>query len=246
MSRRLASFAALLLALLGPALVFLAAGRWILAPGERAAPSPVAVVQAQRLAANPPGILLLGSSKAATDLDPAVLATTLGTAAPVVAIEVPASSAPAWYAFLRERVYAAGYEPDLVVIYGTLAGMLDVQPNAWWSRERTRNAHLTGTDAAQRKVMGGRLSARVDRARTRGSALRTSFIETFRDLLLGALYAEPGQPWVAAGREIATPALEAEFGAAAAYRSDLPSRVLPVNDPATRLTAREGPPPRRA
>lgn len=95
MSRRLVSFAALLLALLGPALVFLAAGRWILAPGERAAPSPVAVVQAQRLAANPPGILLLGSSKAATDLDPAVLATTLGTAAPVVAIEVPASSAPA-------------------------------------------------------------------------------------------------------------------------------------------------------
>ena len=36
------------------------------------------------------------------------------------------------------------------------------------------------------------------------------------------------------------PALEAEFGAGAAYQSDLPSRVLPVNDPSTRLTAREG------
>lgn len=218
-------------AVIGPVAVLIGASRWFGAPPASPTDShraEVAQSLAERMAATPPGILFVGNSKAMTDIDPDVFTRTLGYARPVFRAEVPASGAPAWYAFLRQRVFGAGYTPDLVVVYGTLAGMLDVQQGAWWDRERAANQQLSDTERLQRKLLGGRFSARVDRARERGGALRTAAIDGVRDAAVGLLFGPPDQGWIAGGHAIAAEALDAEFGRQAAYYANTQEHVGPV------------------
>ncbi|MDP2307609.1 MAG: hypothetical protein Q8P18_16420, partial [Pseudomonadota bacterium] len=229
--------AALALAILGPALIVAVAARGLdgptlttnLPPGREKA----ARAMDARLAAAPPGILIVGSSKAETDLDPAAIKGVLGYPRPIVQAEIQASAAPAWYAFLQQRVFAAGYQPDLVIVYGTLAGMLEVASGDWWSRSRADNQQLTDTELLQRKLLGGKVSAQLARARARGSALRTGAIEGVRDLVVGGLFAPAGVGWRASGRRLAEPALEAVFGSDATLRGAGTEHAGPVAEPAS-------------
>ncbi len=183
---------------------------------------------AQRLHDTPPGILIIGNSKAMTDMDPDIYSKALNYTKPVFRAEVPASDAPQWYAFLRQRVFTAGYVPDVVIVYGTLAGMLRVAEGQWWAREHLENEHLTATERVQRKVLGGQVSARVDRARARGAELREAAINAGRDLVVGALFGEAGEDRMTAGRKAADAALDEEFGASATYFENAQERVGPV------------------
>lgn len=212
------------IAVAAPVALLFGASRWFGAPPASPNDSHRAEVAqglADRLAATPPGILFVGNSKAMTDIDPEVFTRTLGYERPVFRAEVPASGAPAWYAFLRQRVFGAGYQPDLIVVYGTLAGMLDVQQGAWWAREHAANQQLSETQRLQRKLLGGRLSARVDRAQERGDALRTAAIDGVRDAAVGLLFGGDGHA-------IASAALDAEFGQQAVYYANTQEHVGPV------------------
>ncbi len=70
-------------------------------------------------------VLVIGASLANTDIKPKLLASRLGYQPDdAVVFSVPASVAPHWYAILKYRLYAAGHEPEVVVVVSTLQGMV--------------------------------------------------------------------------------------------------------------------------
>lgn len=191
--------------------------------------SEAARVADEALAASPPGIVLIGNSKARTDFDPIGFGSALTYARPVLNFQVHASSAPAWYAFLEQRVYAGGHQPELILIYGSLAGMLATDVAAGWDRARLEDLVSFPSAVLETKVYGGEASGLLSRARQRGTALRTSLLDTVRDAAVGVLLASPtGAGRLSDGAALAAPALDAVFGEKAELRSVRAARAVPV------------------
>lgn len=195
----------------------------------------------EALAAAPPGIVLVGNSKALTDFDPVAFSAALAYSRPVLNVQVHASSAPAWYAFLEQRVYAAGYEPEIIVVYGSLAGMLTTEVTGAWDRARLEDQLTVPSPVLDRKVFGGKESGVFARAKQRGTELRTAGLDTLRNAAVGAVLAAPsGAGWAADGATLAGPALESLFGQDAQLLPGAAARVLPVVEAAGGLTAAKG------
>ncbi len=76
-----------------------------------------------------PEVLILGNSTANTNIVPAVIARELGIKPKkVVTLSVPNSVGSHWYAILKNRVYANGHQPRLVVVVSPLVAMLLSEP----------------------------------------------------------------------------------------------------------------------
>jgi len=137
MSRILAA----LLALAGPALVFGSsyqllmswedaddvnasrnAGRIL---NSRVIDQGVVVAMEAMLERRQPEVLIIGPSYANTDVRPDLIAARLGIPRDkVLLLSVPNSVGAHWYALLKNRVYANGHEPKLVVVVSGLQSML--------------------------------------------------------------------------------------------------------------------------
>ncbi len=96
-----------------------------------AVPTPLARELESRLVP-PVDVVVLGNSKVRTDLDFARLQAALPQPAPhYVAMGLPGTPAPVWYAVLHERVYGTGVKPRGVLVYAPLqAALVTALPNA--------------------------------------------------------------------------------------------------------------------
>lgn len=125
------------------------------------------------------GVVILGNSKVSTDLDLVRLRAALGPDAPTVApANVYGTSAPVWYAVLKNRVYANGHRPKLLVVFAPLETALT----------RELPAELS------RAVLGAQLGEEepVVAAKVFGGAFGPDVRERLRRLLLPACH--PDRP----------------------------------------------------
>ena len=78
-----------------------------------------------------PEVIVLGNSLANTDIQPALLARRLGLPPKKVQrYSVPNSLAPHWYAILKNRVYANGRQPRVVIVLSDLQSLVAVRPRS--------------------------------------------------------------------------------------------------------------------
>lgn len=103
-------------AVLTPAFVLLAAGAWFQAPPE-ATLTPAAARLDAILAETEPTVVILGNSTARLGVDTEIVRVALGADDVTVAnLAVDHSTAPTWYAILKNRVFANGHRPRLVLL----------------------------------------------------------------------------------------------------------------------------------
>ena len=96
--------------------------------GERAESTLVAEIE-RRLDESEPSVLVLGNSYALTNVVPERIARGLGIRVEeVLVLAVPNTVSSHWYAILKNRVYARGHRPDLVLIVGSMQSMLLAEP----------------------------------------------------------------------------------------------------------------------
>ena len=92
---------------------------------ERGAAEAMDVLLAQRQ----PEVLIIGPSYANTDVRPELLAARLGVPNDrVLLLSVPNSVGAHWYAILKNRVFAGGHRPKLIVVVSGLQSMLLTTP----------------------------------------------------------------------------------------------------------------------
>ncbi|MFT4623580.1 MAG: hypothetical protein ACI8PZ_002236 [Myxococcota bacterium] len=76
-----------------------------------------------------PQVLVVGNSTAHTNIDTQQLASTLGIPpSSILVFSIPNSVTAHWYAVLKNRVFANGYRPRLVVVTAGLQAALAVEP----------------------------------------------------------------------------------------------------------------------
>lgn len=241
------------LALLLPALLVGGVVRSLGAERERPLSEAATAMEARLHAAPEVSVVLLGNSKARTDIDTAALARTLGVKpGSVVTLDVPASTAPAWYAVLENRVYAQGYRPPLVVVYGPLTMTLDTKVYSAIQRQRLEE-HM----AAVEPVLGPKVLGRsggatlLDRASERRSEVHTAILDAVKGAAVAwfapstggspsSSASTSGEDLVARGLAQADPALERLFGESASLASAGPTRVIPVAEAQGPLIASQG------
>ncbi len=177
--------------------------------GSDGPPSEVAAAMDQRARAGPADVVIVGDSSAELDLNADVLSDALGDP-PLRTVSFArsgGSTAPVWYTILRDRVYANGLHPRLVVLGAYLSALSAVgldddeyallreqvnAPDALLSEKTWRGGHPPAWELA------------LDRVKSRRSALLT----TFRSGLVGWWYGDGGP----SGSERVTVASTAVFG----------------------------------
>lgn len=83
-----------------------------------------------------PRVLILGNSLATTNIEPRVVARQLGLKPhKVVVFAVPNAVSSHVYAILKNRVFARGYDVELVIVMSSLRSMLTVEPYSEASRQ---------------------------------------------------------------------------------------------------------------
>ncbi|GDX79541.1 hypothetical protein LBMAG42_13520 [Deltaproteobacteria bacterium] len=206
-----------LLALIAPLLVLLAVGALLREAPPADAPIEISTAAHQldlRLTrAGGADVVLLGNSKVGTDLDPEAIASLFGTPTTVVPLGVKGTGMPVWYTVLQDRVYAAGYAPKLIIVYGPLAMMSQSALPTATQRAQLASQLTLPDPVINQKVFGEafadpRLQAALDRRTT----WHTSLMEGIRGLAVGALLAQPGaEPLAVRGNAHAAPALATLF-----------------------------------
>jgi hypothetical protein len=85
----------------------------------------------RRLAATSPDVIILGNSLSNTDLNPALLAHRLGIPKhKVQKFSIPNSIGAHWYTILKNRVYANGHTPRVIIALSDLQSALAVNPRS--------------------------------------------------------------------------------------------------------------------
>lgn len=176
-----------ILGVAAPALILGAAANVVTARPDWA-PSPQVRLMDRQLAAQPVDVLTLGPSIARTDIDAETLGRGLASPALSVArIGQPSAPAPVWYAILRERVYAAGFRPNLVILVVTMHSLLTTR------LEDTQGAlltqHFAEPDAVlRRKALDSPWPTYIQRALESREVLRSGVLTWFRDAPAGVLF----------------------------------------------------------
>lgn len=183
----------LLLAVLGPALVLLAAAAWFTRPAPWTASETVREMD-RRLAGGAAQVVVLGSSWAALDVDVPTLGKGLGLpTGAVVNLGQPRSGPPIWYAVAKYRVYGSTTRPRLLVLVSSLPqlGLVSVPPDATADLEQ----HYAEPDEVLlAKFGGGRGSALYNRVMGRRAEPRDAVLHAFRSLAVAALSPDDGVP----------------------------------------------------
>jgi hypothetical protein len=160
-----------LLALLLPTLILLGVGHILTRPIPWE-PSPKAVLLDKLAKKGPYDVVVVGPSIAGSDIHPVLLGRLLGEDyRRVLVLAHEGSTAPTWYAMLKDRAYKNGLRPKVVVISGVLNGLLAtyVPP----SQRAAILAHLPEPDAVLlKKTWGSSRSPTMDRALEHRAALR--------------------------------------------------------------------------
>jgi len=168
------------LAVLGPALV-LASASLVTNPSPSLGKQ--ALVFDRIVKKQAPKVVVLGASFASADIDPRTLAGRLGLPEDKVAVlPINASSAPVWYAVLKERVYGNAVKPDLVLLPVALGSALVRQP------KQTQLVQLleqmpTPDETVARRCMGGPTAARLRMFLAHRGDLRAPVLGAFRGAL---------------------------------------------------------------
>jgi hypothetical protein len=152
----------------------------------------------RELAKARPEVIVMGSSLANRGIDLDVLAREVNVPADrLLVMQLPHSSLAHWYAMLKNRVFANGYRPKVVVVVGAMTTMLNhdqlkFQPNV----ERLIEQLSPDEPEIARKVF------KVDDvgefrelyARARASRYRERLLLGVRDSLLTVFFTEHGKP----------------------------------------------------
>jgi hypothetical protein len=150
----------------------------------------------ERLAESDAAVVVLGSSLANRGIDVSTLARELRVSeSDIVMLQLPHSSSAHWYAVLKNRVFANGHRPRLVLIVGAMTTFLNhdllaLQPNV----ERLV-AQLTDDEP----VIAGKVFRFDDSSefrtffmRERASRYRQELLDGWRNLVVSKLFARRG------------------------------------------------------
>jgi hypothetical protein len=139
------------------------------------------------LAQNNPEVVILGNSLSNTDIQPALLARRFGLRKnKVQRFSIPNSIGAHWYLILKNRVYANGYRPKLVIILSDMQSALAVTPRSEASYLNL-SVHMSDFEPIVDAKLGARNYAleriRQNRGKVRERAL-TGARNTVVDLLV--------------------------------------------------------------
>lgn len=141
----------------------------------------------RRLESAQPEVVVLGNSLSNTDIHTTLLAKRLDLPKQKVQkFSIPNSIGAHWYAVLKNRVYANGYRPRLVLILSDLQSALAVHP-------RTEPAYLNltvhlGEDEPVIDQRSGARSYVFDRVRENRSNIQQRSLKVVRNAAVDALY----------------------------------------------------------
>lgn len=133
-----------------------------------------------------PEIVILGNSLSNTDIQPPLLARRLGlNKNKVQKFSVPNSMGAHWYAILKNRVYANGHQPKLVILLSDLQSLLALSP-----RSEASYLNLSVQLEEEEPVVDAMLGKRfyyLERVRENRGKLRDKAMIAARNLMINAL-----------------------------------------------------------
>lgn len=153
-----------------------------------------ATVMDRMLRQSQPQVLLIGPSYANTDVDPRLLAQRLRLPRDeVLMLSVPNSVGAHWYAVLKNRVFANGHRPRLVVVVSGLQSMLLATPLTEASYLNLA-VHLEGPDPVIDAKMRRSTRLALARLREKRGMLREAAFGFARDVPASFLFRSPRDP----------------------------------------------------
>ena len=155
-------------------------------------PSELVLAQDARLAERPVDFVVVGPSAAAMDLDLKRLAQSTGLGVGV-SLSLNSSTAAHWYAMLRERVYAAGQRPRLVVVAAPLVMAVDPAPLGAKALAMLADQAPVPDAVLAQKVYGSARPAWVERLVRRRAKWSRNVIDAVRGPLVGACFGAGGE-----------------------------------------------------
>lgn len=147
----------------------------------------------ERVLQTEPEVIILGNSLSNTDLLPGLLAQRLGIPkSKVQKFSIPNSLGAHWYAVLKNRVYANGHQPRLVILLSDMQSALAVEP-------RTEPSYVNLSVQLDREggepVIDGKMGRRnwaagylLDEIREEREDLRDTFLKGARNASVDLLY----------------------------------------------------------
>lgn len=166
-----------------------------------------------RLATHPPEVVVLGSSLANRGIDLGVLARELDVPREdITMLQLPHAAAAHWYAVLKNRVFANGHRPRVVIIAGALTTMLNhdllqYQGNLERLVEQLSDDEPVLAERVFREDDPLAYKARF--ARERASRVRAAALEGVRDRVVTWGFSKKGK--LAEGRRLAEKVNEQVF-----------------------------------
>lgn len=150
-----------------------------------------------------PEILIIGSSVAGRDVQRDLLAKRLGVPEKKVTIlTLPNSAGAHWYAILKNRVYANGYKPDVVLTVSALGSLATNGTMNAASEERLINQLGPDEPVIAKKIFGleGQDAFNSYYRRERASALRDMFTDMIRNHTVWVRYTNHRRGFEEGGR----------------------------------------------
>jgi hypothetical protein len=172
-------------------------------------------------------VLIVGNSAAKRNIDPRQLGRALDRQ--VLDLGLPGTLAPTWYVVLRDRIYARGLQPAVVVVADTPPGMLALQPSS--PRMHAKMMELaSGLDPIEeRRAYGGAAGGALSRIATRSSVVRSALVDGLRNTATGLVFTPYGRGSLHdRGRDRADAAVQAVLGEGGTVAAGLEGAMSPV------------------
>ncbi len=172
-------------------------------------------------------IVITGSSRARTDIDPDQLAQALAPPPHhAMAATVHGSNAPVWYAVLKNGIFARGCRPDLIIVYDIADKLFaaDVLPD---ERIRLLAPYLTGDDPViEERIYGKAKRNWWTKQREKVARMRESWMATLAAWATGLMFVpHEGETRVQQGRRILTGLFDGVFAGEKLRKVDGQERV---------------------
>ncbi len=165
-----------------------------------------------------PDVLVIGSSVAGQGVVPELLAEELGDDVSVSLLTQGGSGPAHWYAILKNRVYANGHRPKVVMVFDLLSRFSDTQPVGVSGDSLLRMQIRPDDTLVLQKAYGRQAeSAYMSRVRQRRDSWRTDVLAAIRDGTVGAIHGE-----------VDAQAAVDEVFAEERVRREMTTRVIPV------------------
>jgi hypothetical protein len=135
---------------------------------------------------NEPDVIILGNSLSNTDLQPPLLARRLGLGRmQVQKFSIPNSMGAHWYVILKNRVYAEGHQPAVVVLLCDLQSLLALAPRSEASYLNL-SVHFADREPVVDDLLGSR-NFYMERVRENRGKMREKALSTARNAMVDLL-----------------------------------------------------------